>query len=170
MSQWCELIQQHLAELVSDPRHLSAQEVAKAINDKYGTDITRSAVIGRCYRTGLRLPLQSCSPEARQHASDRQRKSPRRQAPWALPRISPPEPVPDLVMHPCSFMDLADHNCRWGIGEVGEPGFFFCGSPTADLMGGRPYCAHHAHLAKGKPSNKKLERMASLFSPARAAA
>ena len=47
-----------------------------------------------------------------------------------------------------SFMELAPGDCRWGVGDVGSPGFFFCGAPQAP---GLPYChAHRARAYNGK--------------------
>ena len=41
---------------------------------------------------------------------------------------------------------LADHACRWPIGDPRAPGFRFC---SARRLPGAPYCARHEEKAKG---------------------
>jgi GcrA cell cycle regulator len=48
-----------------------------------------------------------------------------------------------------TLLTLENQHCRWPVGEVGEPDFFFCGHPSADVLDGRPYCAWHAMRASG---------------------
>lgn len=42
---------------------------------------------------------------------------------------------------------LQENMCRWPIGTPGQPGFRFCGQPTA---AGRPYCGTHCTVAYQK--------------------
>jgi hypothetical protein len=44
----------------------------------------------------------------------------------------------------CSLLDLTEDTCRWPVGDVGEPGFFFCGQPP---LQGAPYCGLHCGKA-----------------------
>lgn len=46
-----------------------------------------------------------------------------------------------------SLVELDARTCRWPVGHPLEPGFFFCGSPTADMTVGRPYCPSHSRRA-----------------------
>lgn len=46
-----------------------------------------------------------------------------------------------------TLFDLANDHCRWPCGEIGAPGFGFCGKPEADLSAGRPYCPAHTARA-----------------------
>ena len=50
----------------------------------------------------------------------------------------------------CGLLKLSNERCRWPITEDGPP-FTFCGSPSADLGEGQPYCAAHARMAYRKP-------------------
>jgi len=43
-----------------------------------------------------------------------------------------------------TVLQLTDATCKWPVGEVGEPGFFFCGG---DSIEGSSYCAHHSRRA-----------------------
>ena len=53
-----------------------------------------------------------------------------------------------------TILSLTDRMCRWPIGDPKQPGFRFCGKPTA---GGLPYCAEHAAIAYQVPSNKRRD-------------
>jgi GcrA cell cycle regulator len=56
-----------------------------------------------------------------------------------------PEPALDvLTMRRLDLMQLRKGTCRWPIGDVGEPGFCFCGNPTA---ADRMYCPVHYAVA-----------------------
>jgi GcrA cell cycle regulator len=48
-----------------------------------------------------------------------------------------------------SFMELTERACRWPVGDVGEEGFFFCGT---EAVKGRPYCADHCAHAYQVPA------------------
>src|SRR5581483_98022 len=45
------------------------------------------------------------------------------------------------------LMELENCSCRFPYGEPGQPDFFFCGCPTADMTSGRPYCLNHTRTA-----------------------
>ncbi|MCK1577854.1 GcrA family cell cycle regulator [Bradyrhizobium sp. 174] len=51
-----------------------------------------------------------------------------------------------------SIIELEDHHCRWPVGEVGTPGFFFCGGNKLD---GLPYCAGHCRAAYQSPAERR---------------
>lgn len=43
------------------------------------------------------------------------------------------------------LVELENHHCRFPVGDPCERDtFFFCGHPSADLIGGSPYCRGHA--------------------------
>lgn len=44
----------------------------------------------------------------------------------------------------CQLSDLNDSRCRWPVGTVGEPAFFFCGGTPET---GLPYCHLHSRIA-----------------------
>lgn len=46
-----------------------------------------------------------------------------------------------------TLMQLTENDCRWPLGVPGTPDFRFCGSPTADMTCGRPYCLGHSSIA-----------------------
>jgi GcrA cell cycle regulator len=139
---------------------LSFSEAAAALNEKFGTAYTRSAVIGRAKRMklvvrarhrpvrgpNLRIPKQkSLAPEAHEGAV--------RQAGTeeAAPAATHTEPVklrcvgiqPRLL----TFDELAEGDCRYPYGgdRDGEA-ITFCGHPR---FRGTSYCAPHFHLTRG---------------------
>lgn len=42
------------------------------------------------------------------------------------------------------LLELNGTTCRWPVGTVGDPDFFFCGG---EPVKGLPYCAYHKHCA-----------------------
>ena len=44
---------------------------------------------------------------------------------------------------------VGSKTCSWPMGDPKQPGFHFCGEP-AEI--GKPYCAHHCHVAYHKKS------------------
>ena len=54
---------------------------------------------------------------------------------------------------PASSGRTASHvgtkTCSWPMGDPKQPGFHFCGEPAE---AGKPYCAHHCHVAYHKKS------------------
>lgn len=59
-----------------------------------------------------------------------------------------------------SFAEIENHHCHWPVGDPSQRGFFFCGDPTADLLGGRPYCRGHAARAFTTPAPRPRTRYA----------
>lgn len=126
------------------PQDLSAAKIAREL----GGGLSRNAVIGKAKRMGLprRAPVPPPKPKPRP-------RKPGRTHMFAVPSFGAPKrvsavPVVDAeipLSQRKSFLELENHHCRWPVGDPGEPGFFFCGAPSADLEEGRPYCAaHHA--------------------------
>lgn len=146
----------------------AASEIAAALGD----GISRNAVIGKLGRLGLlgssAKPVQKAAVVARSRAGNKGQ--PRAQAAAervrrrqahaetlrerqdafeadgvALLKTAAWAPLPGTT--PVSLLDLGRDQCRWPIGEVGAPGFGYCGAPARE---GGPYCAHHharAHTA-----------------------
>ena len=56
-SVWTEPVAAALAELAGEG--LSAREIANSLQDRFGIVVSRSAVLGRCYRTGVRIMPQT---------------------------------------------------------------------------------------------------------------
>lgn len=135
-------------------------QTALEISIKIGC--TRNAVIGKMGRLGEKSPNRSYVP--RIHG---ERKAALETKPKARPNMQtisaraarkrPLEVIPPMlvVRHtPRQYVapkatrktlqGLKERDCRWPCGDVGQPGFFFCGAPQVD---GRVYCATHCAVA-----------------------
>jgi GcrA cell cycle regulator len=148
-----------LKELVA--AGLSFSEAAGAINEKFGTAYTRSAVIGRAKRMKLvirarpaRVPKfaparpSQVAPRTRQGGIPAAAEGAPKGASPATRRAEPPKlrcvgVQPRLV----TFAELADGDCRYPYGgdRDGEA-INFCGHPR---FRGTSYCAPHFHLTRG---------------------
>lgn len=124
----------------------SAGEIAAILGH-----VSRNAVIGKVHRLGLTRANQAIakSPAATKV------KLPSRNAGAVIQHLrrAPPKikPEPYVVATPVdiaprmlSVLEFTDRTCKFGIGDVGEPGFGFCGHETAP---GKPYCAGHCKVA-----------------------
>lgn len=126
---------------------------ASAIADQLGKK--KNAVIGKIFRLKIK------GPYSRNHSPSRGERKGRHKAggsgkvrfdgivrlrinriPYdAVPIIDAEIPLEQRK----TLMQLGKCDCRWPVGNVGEPGFFFCGAGVGVTKG--PYCASHAMRA-----------------------
>jgi GcrA cell cycle regulator len=143
-------------------RGMSFLQIAKAINAKFKTTHSRSAVIGRARRMGL---------AGRARPGDRPKhwparppkakaKAPRPKKPRTRHVPEPSQPVPvlkragparlrcvEIAPRHLLLVELEAGDCRYPYGgdEDGEA-ITFCGHPRRE---GSSYCAPHFHLTRG---------------------
>ena len=115
---------------------LSAEQIAKKINDLFGWAITRNSVIGRSHRLGLPnikpVPKPKLPKAPRIAGEYKARKAPTKQF------ISPPVPVEPMNV---LFSDLHPFHCREIVGQDGFESLS-CGHPKIENSS---YCRwHHA--------------------------
>ncbi len=132
--------------------------------------ITRNAVIGKVHRLCLAKRLaKDLKPTQRRHREPREYVKAVRVRPSAHNVLFPvievvDVPVPDDMEIPIeqrkTLVEIENHHCHWPVGDPCKPDFFFCGDPTADVLGGRPYCAWHSRRAKGEPTPRSRKRQA----------
>lgn len=160
-----------LKKLWNDGR--SASQIACNL----GPWCTRNAVISKIHRLGLTERVkQSANPAARskkfastetpsgnadawREAQIAPKKNIGRQLPLSAGEInrgkkSEPMHVAEASAPPESkfvtLLDLDNHSCRWPLGDTTNfETLRYCGAPHADMSAGRPYCPHHARIAKG---------------------
>lgn len=130
---------------------------AKQIAAELGS-VTRNAVIGKVHRLGLsgrskmrdlikRLRARKRVPMRTVHVVSHGTRF------GVLESVDPgplAEAAEDLAIplaQPKTLLELERGDCRWPVGDVGEPGFFFCGAPAAPE---RPYCKGHCRCAYQK--------------------
>lgn len=133
---------------------LSFAEAACALNEKFGTAFTRSAVIGRAKR--MKLAVRARPEAGPRFTPPPQTKAPQLQsregaagAPGPAPPPSEPVKLRCVGIQPrlVSLAELADSDCRYPYGgdKEGEA-ITFCGHPR---FRGTSYCVPHFHLTRG---------------------
>ena len=131
---------------------LSASQIAKQL----GGGVTRNAVIGKVHRLGLSgraTPSKPARPVVVRMAP-----RPRPISTPAAPRRPTPLPTvaqPTVIVRreepgSATVLTLAQHMCKWPIGDPSSRDFTFCGKAA----GGHTYCADHAAIAY-QPVQKK---------------
>jgi GcrA cell cycle regulator len=148
---WAETVIDKLRELAITT--MSTREIAHALNVEFGTVLTKNAVIGKINRLGFRPKRQTPRREPKPTIAiiARVKREPRNNFNFHRQRynaqITPLAPVPIEPIEPvgrCTLLELTNKTCRWPIGNPGEPGFLFCGSPKANMEKNRPYCRYHS--------------------------
>jgi GcrA cell cycle regulator len=142
----------------------SAAEIASVLRN----GISRSAVLGKARRLGLTKPKASPIVSAARTGDGRRRNRFRSNLPSRYSASEPDEdpmfavdgidgtPAPADLDIPAeqrkTLLQLTDKTCKWPVGDLRDPGFFFCGGEPLD---GFPYCRHHARRAyAGRPVRK----------------
>jgi GcrA cell cycle regulator len=127
---------------------------AATIAKKIGNGCTRNAVLGKIHRMGLsgKRKVTQYGGKPRGPGKKRKHNTTRLQAIFNghdVPFVEVPT-INDLEIpteQRKTLIELENCHCRFPVGEPGRQDFFFCGDPTADLIGGRPYCASHSKRA-----------------------
>lgn len=140
----------------------SASEIAAAILEDTSIRLSRNAVIGKARR--MNLERRGNGGNYNGNGRPKPIKKHRSQNAGAViqhlrrapPKIKPEpyvvaEPV-DIAPHMLSVLELTDQTCKYGIGDVGEPGFGFCGHEPAP---GKPYCPAHCALTYLPPEKRE---------------
>jgi GcrA cell cycle regulator len=82
-------------------------------------------------------------------------------------RPAPPPSAPFQVPPTATLVTLAEHGCRWPIGDPGEDGFGFCGRPRT---GRGAYCQGHVPMSLSRRLAaipvKQIDDMVSRFGDA----
>lgn len=148
-----------LAELLRlNSDGLSARQIA----DKMG-GITRNAVIGKLRRMGVALKYATGPRDGHKTESIAKltaKRPPSENWRWsggglvtsvrrakARAKIvfcstqSAAQFPPDMPR--ISLLDLKHNDCRFPLGDPGDPNFGFCGQPRTGVL---PYCEHHAKV------------------------
>jgi GcrA cell cycle regulator len=131
---------------------MSHGKAAQTINDRYGTDYTRNAAIGKASRMGWsssaargKRPVKSLPIHSGGRLVARPKLAPR---PQPLSAAVPKLPREEVMMR-CvdveplnlSLIDLPSNGCRWPYGDGPH---VFCGHPQHS---GNSYCLAHARLS-----------------------
>ena len=147
---------------------MSFSEIAEAINARFNTAYSRSAVLGRAKRTGL-ARADRPADRSRRRPGARLPDPPQRRErhapawPWPTPGIEPMKPVKlrcvEIEPRHVSLLALEPDDCRYPYGgdEEGEA-ITFCAHPRRQ---GSSYCKAHFDLTCGPGTAS--ERAADAF-------
>lgn len=164
---WTQDMEMFLADKYSNSKMTSA-EIQRALNDKFKTQFTRNAVIGKINRLGLRekhvashtarakpkpgrprLPGKSPAPAPMRNGSVFR---PAVDRPSEI-EVEPEEPTTGAV----GLMGLREGICHWPLGPMhARPPYEYCGARAFRCEGGtfHKYCA--AHYRQGIDPTKNL--------------
>ena len=150
MTVWSDEALAEFTKLWADP-NLSATMISRRMCHKFGPSFTRNAILGKRYRIGL----AQRTPNGGTRIKRDKPKAPRirfykPKTKIEMPRVIRDDQIPRSQRK--SIWDLAPCDCRWPVGEVGEPGFFFCGAPAMDWS---PYCVGHHARAHREPEQQR---------------
>jgi GcrA cell cycle regulator len=163
-SNWEEAHSATLRELVE--KGMSFSEVARTLNERFGTSFTRNAAIGRARRMGLSVPQRvnpaSAFPALKKPDARRIHQKRARILADTLPPLTTQERAAALQLR-CvaitprhlTLIDLEAGDCRYPYGgdAEGEP-ITFCGHPRRD---GSSYCPSHFHLTSAPELTEKRD-------------
>lgn len=122
------------------------------IGDELG--VSRCAVIGKVQRLKLEPRQRGVNPlrgrtkpmgrkptgvQTVRRLKIKQNQAPRFKCEQSIQYDEPTEPN---VGQGCTLLELTAETCRWPIGDVGHPDFYFCGALTD-----KTYCPYHTRLA-----------------------
>ena len=114
----------------------SFSQAAKAINEAFGVELTRSAVAGKVERMGLHAKNRVTHQPPQPRAVRAQRSL---SAAASKPAREPPRPR--LKPRMIDILELTKYTCRYPYGDT--PPYLYCGCPP---LKGSPYCVHHTSL------------------------
>lgn len=139
----------------------SGTEIAHAVNEKFGNERTRSAVIGKVHR--LKLPdrpsdmLHNLRMSGHKAALDKIRKPKKKVAPKPKPVVAPELPTDATPLKVGAFDPLLGSTpvrssestgCQWPVGDEADK--LVCNMPVAGKR--QHYCAVHTRRSHGSSS------------------
>ena len=169
-STWEEAHSSALRELVE--KGVPFSEIARALNERFGTAYSRNAAIGRAGRMGLAVPQPASpagpfaapkKPDARRIREKRARNLLKPIAKLATPERAAVLQLRCVAITPrhLALVDLEADDCRYPYGgdAEGEP-ITFCGHPRRE---GSSYCHQHCHLTSAPELVEKRQPAKTLL-------
>lgn len=168
-SPWKRAEVRELLEELTGKNGISSQEIANRINERFGTKLTRNAIIGRVTRAKLPRPqgisgngsvTRRAQPleKTNDHTPRPAPKKPKPHRFFQVPQVTPQKEASGSgaahwLDQPggrrIEMMELDDTTCRWPLGGWdSSPPYLYCGNIVARGC----YCRQHASLAYEKPS------------------
>lgn len=136
---------------------LSGTQIAKELNEAYGTHFSRNAVIGKLHRAGLKRAegfVYDRPKAVRKKYEGPKRAYKKRAVKWTpeigVAPVKPPDTNTEIAMTQAdedipikqrkTLMQLTERTCKWPVGDPGTLEFFFCGG---EVWPGQVYCGPH---------------------------
>lgn len=125
--------------------HYSYGRIAEKLSDAFGIFFSRSAVIGKANRIGLKQPM-GIEQKERSRTAPRAATPRKRVSILKSIEIQPTElPPAEIVCEPIPLLELTWETCRWPVsGERQHT--LFCGIKTQVF----PYCCKHRLMSVKK--------------------
>lgn len=138
--------------------HITPSQISRLINEKHGSGYTRSSVISKLARMGLRT--------APSNPHERKRRPPAKRTATKISGVSDqytwPVQNPNRIIRESNWQqtvrdvqvplecrkglhELSDTDCRWPIGTPGDADFHFCSAKSEQDA---TYCRYHKELAR----------------------
>lgn len=163
---WPEAHAARFLELIA--KNLSYAQIADEINQEFGTDYSRNAIVGRANRTGCKSTYKQ---QGRPGPKPKVRLEPRLRIVAAngnsnvkhvstafIAVVEPVEPTPieGLELRHLSLLDLGANECRFECsGQDDGRKFTFCGNIVKP---GSSFCAaHHSICWSPPPKSKQIQ-------------
>ncbi len=133
--------------------HFEAGLTASQIEAEFKGIFSRSAVIGKLHRLGLKrrevagfVPRKTAPVKSRPQppSPERHLKNIAAAAKFDASEVIVAEDAEIPQQQRTTLMDLNDAMCHWPVGDPSSPDFFFCGGKA---LSGLPYCGQHARVA-----------------------
>lgn len=113
--------------------------------------VSRSSVLGKAFRLGLQIGnsrnglIRSKADRLRKPRITpfNQRKTPKKIRKVQFEKADIPQQRAEDIARK-SFSELSEHDCRYPVNHVGDPGFGFCALPK--MPGSPSYCEHHHRI------------------------
>lgn len=129
---------------------------AAAIEDEFGAPFTRSSIIGKVHRLGLKK-RRTIRSRGKTRKAPPKTLSKRLQLRLELAQVIEP------TCEPVGLLNLESHHCRYVLGEPSE--MLFCGAPKFSGS----YCAKHHQIVYREPNTHgELERLRRHYTMMRA--
>lgn len=136
----------------------SCSQIADKLAIEFNIELSRSAVIGKLNRMGMKSNVEVTRIKNRQAARRTMAKTGKKPAPVLNPKptrvmsgmfvggggnLPPVEPLPKEDVPPADlvkFDDLTSQSCRWIYGDVKDTNHGYCGK---QVVPGQSWCSHH---------------------------
>ena len=139
---WTDIRIEELKRLLASG--ISGAQIATALGG-----VSRSAVLGKIFRLGLKGPNTNAGRPVVNKRELSWTGLPKRRSPTRKPPSDIADLIPEIVCNPVTLIDLQPHNCRWPVLDG-----LYCGATIVC----RSYCAKHYAMGYEGPRVRGWQR------------